>query len=80
MDLFRVVTATGDVSKAPAVESAKEFLIHSIIDFDKFPNSKHDLTIKQELEKSLAELEKLQYPGHRPRWAEKILTARCRLI
>ena len=80
MDLFRVVTATGDVAKPPAVESAREFLEHSIVDFDKFPNNKHDLAIKKELERYLEELVRLQDPGHRLRWAEKVLTARCRLV
>jgi hypothetical protein len=79
MDLFRVVTATGDVSKPAAIESAREFLEHSINDFDKFPNNEHDRQIKRELEKSLDDLVKLQVPGHRLRWAENVLTARCRL-
>jgi hypothetical protein len=80
MDLFRVVTATGDISKPPATESAREFLEHSIKDFEKFPNTKHDSKIKNELLKSLNDLYKLNEPAHRLRWAENILTARCRLI
>ena len=36
MDLFRVVTATGDLSKPPAIESAREFLEHCLEDFEKF--------------------------------------------
>lgn len=80
MDLFRVVTATGDISKPPAVESAKEFLSHSIKDFDKFPNTKQDENIKQELQKALDEMFKLTEPAHRLRWSENVLTARCRLF
>lgn len=79
MDLFRVVTATGDVSKPPAVESAKEFLEHSIKDFEKFPNTNQDKKIKEELLKYLNEIFKLQEPAHRLRWTENVLTARCRL-
>ncbi len=79
MDLFRVVTATGDVTKPAAVKSAKEFLEHSINDFDKFPNNTHDLVLKQELIKYLGELAKLQEPSHRLRWVENVLTVRCRL-
>ena len=36
MDLYRVVTATGDITKPTASESAKEFLDHALRDFDKF--------------------------------------------
>ena len=79
MDLFRVVTATGDVSKPASVESAREFLEHSINDFEKFPNMSHDITIKRDLQHFLREISKLQEPNHRLRWVENVLTARCRL-
>jgi hypothetical protein len=79
MDLFRVVTATGDILKPASVESAKEFLEHSIKDFDKFENVSHDTVIKQELQRSLKEIFKLQDPRHRLIWVENVLTARCRL-
>jgi hypothetical protein len=79
MDLFRVVTATGDISKPASVESAREFLEHSIKDFDNFPNNDHDTNIKLQLQNFLAELFKLQEPSHRLRWVENVLTARCRL-
>ncbi len=79
MDLYRVVTATGDVSKPPAIDSAREFLEHSVKDFEKFPNNKHDLIIKKDLERYLSEMFKLQEPSHRLRWVENVLTARCRL-
>ena len=79
MDLFRVVTATGDISKPAAVESAREFLEHSIKDFERFPNTDHDLNIKQDLEKLLDEIFKVHDSNHRLRWAENVMTARCRL-
>jgi hypothetical protein len=79
MDLFRVVTAMGDVSRPGSVESAKEFLEHSIHDFEKFPNVEHDVIIKKELILFLKEIFKLQNPSHRLRWVENVLTARCRL-
>jgi len=79
MDLFRVVTATGDLSKPIPEKSAREFLEHSIKDFDKFPNTEHDAYIKQILQKSIGEMFKLQEPAHRLRWVENVLTARCRL-
>ncbi len=79
MDLFRIVTATGDISKPASIESAREFLEHSIKMFEKFPNSNHDLTIKQDLEGFLSEIFKLQDTRRRLRWVEDVLTARCRL-
>lgn len=79
MDLFRVVTATSDISKPAAVESAREFLEHSIKMFEKFPNNTHDLTIKQDLERLLNDILKLQEEGHRLGWAKNVLAARCRL-
>ena len=80
MDLFRVVTATGDISKPPAVESAREFLEHSLRDFEKFHNTEHDALLKYELLKSVEELFRLNDPAHRLRWTEKVLTVRCRLL
>lgn len=79
MDLFRVVTATGDISKPASIESAREFLEHSIKMFEKFPNNTHDLTIKHDLESFLSNILELQDASHRLRWVENILTARCRL-
>ena len=79
MDLFRVVTATGDISKPASKESAQEFLGHSIKDFDKFDNTEHDKHIKQNLQRSMSEMFKLQEPSHRLRWVEDVLTSRCRL-
>ncbi len=79
MDLFRVVTATGDVSKPPAVESAKQFLAHALQDFDKFENTEHDKAIKKNLEKLSGEFFRLNDASHRLRWAENVLTNQCRL-
>ncbi len=79
MDLFRVVTATGDISKPAAEESAKQFLTHALRDFDKFENTKHDKEIKKDLIGLAEELFKLKDQTHRLRWTEHILTARCRM-
>ena len=79
MDIFRVVTATGNMSKPASIESAKEFLEHSIKGFEKFPNTDHDITIKQDLQRFLKEISKLQEPNQRLEWVENVLTARCRL-
>ena len=79
MDLFRVVTATGDITKPPSLESAKEFLEHALNDFDKFPNTKHDIEIKKNLISLSKEIFKLRDPYNRLRWTENILTSRCRM-
>lgn len=80
MDLYRVVTATGDTSKDVAFESAKEFLEHAISDFEHFENTKHDLQIKKNLEDLKNTMFKLNDPFHRIFWTEQVLTSRCRLI
>ena len=79
MDLFRVVTATGDVTKPAAVESAKEFLAHALREFSNFQNTEHDKKIREELILLSGEMNKLQDPHHRLRWAENVLTSRCRM-
>lgn len=80
MDLFRVVTSTGDVSKPPAIESAREFLDHAISDFDKFENTDHDQVIKNNLIELRNDISKLNNPPQRLHWAEDILTNRCRIF
>ena len=79
MDLFRVVTATGDITKPIALKSAKEFLDHALNDFDKFPNTKHDTEMKNNLIELSKEIFKLRDPHERSRWTENILTTRCRI-
>ena len=80
MDLYRVVTATGDITKPTASESAKEFLDHALRDFDKFQNTNHDSKLKNKLVELSAEIYKLQDSNYRLRWTEDILTIRCRLF
>ncbi len=80
MDLFRVVTATGDITKETAIQSAKEFLEHAFSDFSKFENTEFDLKIKKYLENLSSQFFKLSFPSHRLRWTESILTNRCRLF
>ena len=65
MDLFRVVTATGDITKPVALESVKEFMTHSLKDFENFKNTDHDKEIKSNLVTLSKELFKLEDPHHR---------------
>lgn len=80
MDLYRVVTASGDVSKPPSTESVKEFLTHAISDFDKFQPTSLDLIIKENLIKLSKQTFKLKDSCHRLRWVEDVLTNRCRML
>ena len=79
MDLYRVVTAVGDLRKEPAKESAIEFLKHAIEEFDKFEKNEKDKEIRENLIVLNSHMDKLNDPLHRYRWAEHILTNRCRL-
>jgi len=80
MDLFRVVTATGDVTKPAALESAQEFLAHALNDFNNFENTNLDKEIKENLINLSNEKFKLNDPAHRLRWTEEVLTNRCRMV
>lgn len=82
MDLFRVVTATGDISKQIHAESARTFLNHAIKDFEKIPESERD-SREREINNKLLILETklahLKDMHERLRWTEDVMTARCRL-
>lgn len=80
MDLFRVVTATGDITKPVALESAQEFLDHALKDFEHFQNTDHDKILKKNLIALSNQMFKLNDPYHRLRWTEDVLTTRCRLL
>ena len=79
MDLFRVVTSTGDITRPIATESAQEFLSHALKGFENFQNTDHDKEIKENLINLSNQMFKLDDPSHRLRWTENVLTNRCRL-
>ena len=79
MDLYRVVTATGDIRKEIPFQSVKEFLQHADQDFDKWALDQREQSIRAEIRELAAQLYDLEDPIKRLRWAERILTARCRL-
>lgn len=79
MDLFRVVTATGDVRSTPALGSAQEFLNHALLDFNKFETTANDAKIKASLEELKNQLPNLSDPILRYRWADRVLTYRSLL-
>lgn len=49
MDLYRVVTAVGDIRKSIPKHSVREFLEHADKDFDRIELSEHEQALHQKL-------------------------------
>ena len=79
MDLYRVVTAAGNINRAMPLQSIYEFMNHAGKDFEKTKLTNKELLLKQQLQKLQNELPQIKDPHSRLRWAEDILTIRCRL-
>ncbi len=79
MDLHRVVTAAGDITKKAPTESIRTFMEHADKDFDKTELDEREKSIRQELKALANNLEALSDPHTRLRWTEDVMTARCRL-
>lgn len=80
MDLYRVVTATGDIRKEVPKKSVEDFLDHALLDFKKVELNKRESILRQELKKLKKEFEHaVADPFNRLKWAEDVLTVRCRL-
>lgn len=79
MDLFRVVTAVGNLNNPIPQESVNEFLTHAINDFDKTVLSEKDKTYKAQLQSLRDRLTLINDPHVRLRWVEDVLTIRCRI-
>lgn len=79
MDLFRVVTATGNISQELPRDSVLDFLHHADRDFEKITLTEHEAQIRQKLRELAKTLPTVVGPHDRLRWAENILTLRCRL-
>ncbi len=79
MDLYRVITAAGDINKNLAKKSVKEFLEHADKDFDKIKLTQHEKKLRLQLSNLAQKLNELEDPHVRLRWTEDIMTTRCRL-
>lgn len=80
MDLHRVATMVGYINKSISIVSVMEFIHHAELDFNKLELNKHESNLKAELITLKKELgDSLKDPHKRLRFAEKILTIRCRL-
>ena len=80
MDLYRVVTAVGDIRKPAATESARCFLRHAEDDFKKMPLTERENRLFDKLSRLEGSInDKMKDPYNRLRWAEDVLTLRCML-
>jgi len=79
MDLYRVVTAVGNLENPIPYKSVEEFIDHALLYFDKVVISKRETELKLELEALKDKLNSLVGSHNRLCWAEKVLTIRCRL-
>ncbi len=79
MDLFRIVTAVGNLNNTIPFESVNEFINHAINDFNKTELTESDIKLKSQLESLRDSLNLVNDPHTRLRWTEDVLTIRCRL-
>lgn len=79
MDLLRLVTAVGNIQNPVPHKSVQEFLTHAINDFDKTELNEKELALKNQLLDLNTRLPEVKDPSTRLRWAEDVLTIRCRL-
>lgn len=79
MDLYRVVTATGDPSKEIPFDSVKDFLNHADDDFEKINLTEKESSLRKDLRKIQSRLDEINDKESQLKWAEDVLTVRCRL-
>lgn len=79
MDLHRVVTAAGNISKELPKQSIIEFMDHANKDFEKTELTQREKALKEKLLYLLNQLDNINDPLTRLRWTEDVMTIRCRL-
>jgi hypothetical protein len=79
MDLFRVITATGDITKEIPRELVETFLKHADKDFAKIELSAHENELRNKLRSLMDEFSEITQPKARLRWTEDVMTLRCML-
>lgn len=79
MDLHRVATAVGDISKPLPRKSAEEFLTHAISDFNKISMTPLEQTLRDQLVALSKNINNLADPHDRLVWTDDIITIRCRV-
>lgn len=79
MDLYRIITATGDIRKEIPRESVKTFLEHADKDFDKIELSPREKELRNRIKTLKNSFSNLEDPKTRLRWTEDIMTTRSLL-
>lgn len=79
MDLHRVVTAVGDTNKNVPQQSVIEFMKHADKDFEKIELNEKELLLRQQLLSLLNHMPDFTDNPAKLKWAEDVLTIRCRL-
>jgi len=79
MDLHRVATAVGDISKPLPTQSVEEFLTHAISNFNKIDVTPLEQTLRDQLLTLFKNINNLADPHKRLVWTEDIITIRCRV-
>ena len=79
MDLYRVVTAAGNINKELPQQSVLEFIKHAENDFAKVNLTDREKGLQQQLMRLETQLPQITDPHSRLKWVEDVLTIRCRL-
>ena len=79
MDLYRVVTASGNISRKLPKQSVVEFMKHADKDFEKTKLTKREQMLRGQLKDLLKKLPNIKGSRSRLIWAEDVMTIRCRL-
>ncbi|MCR4326383.1 MAG: hypothetical protein NUV52_01880 [Candidatus Roizmanbacteria bacterium] len=80
MDLYRIITAAGDIQKEIALESVQEFFDHALTSFNKIELSDREKALRDGMGHLMNSIEEsTRDPHKRLRWVEDVMTVRCRL-
>jgi len=79
MDLHRVATAVGDITKPVPRMSVEEFLTHALNEFDRIEVTPLEKILRKQLVALSNSLDTLSDPHKRLIWTEDIITIRCRV-
>lgn len=80
MDLHRVVTAVGKIDHEIPKQSVIEFLNHATKDLNGLQLTPNEQLLKSQLQTLINKIPETHDLYSRLRWAEDVMTIRCRLI
>lgn len=79
MDLYRVVTAAGDIRNKLPIRLVSEFIAHADKDFDKTELNEKEKSLRKILKDLSQQLSSIKDDKARLKWTEDVMTIRCRL-